>query len=116
MNLGERLSLIVQELGIAQNLFAKSLGKNVVYINQLIKGKKSTISLTLALLIQELYGYSANWILTGEGDRKPYPELEHMKKIITKKISYMPNDELIAVLAFAQSLDSVKAAFQNETD
>jgi transcriptional regulator with XRE-family HTH domain len=53
--------------------FAKSVGASFGYINMVINGRRRSISRQLALLIQEKYGYSADWILHNEGDKKIIP-------------------------------------------
>lgn len=108
MTLGERLRIILNERNIKQVDFAKSLGISANYISLLISGKRGPISETLAKLIEETYGYSANWIMTGNGDKTSIPLLSATKVELLKKIQKMPDDEIAALIAFANSLDSVK--------
>lgn len=115
MTLGDRLRVILNERNIKQVEFAKVLGISANYVNLLISGKRGPISDTLAKLIEETYGYSAQWIITGEGEKLSSPSLSATKMEFLKKIQKMPDDEIIALLAFANSLESVKQSF-NVTD
>lgn len=71
MTLGERIKTILAECGLKQVDFAAASGVSANYVNQLVNGKKETLSGTLAKLIEELYGYPAQWVLTGEGEKAP---------------------------------------------
>jgi len=116
MTLSERIKTILCEHNIKQVDFAKSLGVSANYINLLANGKKLNISDTLAKLIEETYGYSAQWIITGEGEKKFSSSLSTPKIQILKKIQKMPDDEITALLAFANSLESVKKTFTSENN
>lgn len=111
MALGERLRMILTESNESQVDFAKALGIGATYVNQLVQGKKVNISPTLAILIEEKYGYSANWIMTGEGEKRALQTSSTIKIKFLKKIQKMPDDEIMALLAFANSLENVKKAF-----
>lgn len=108
MTLGERIKIVLTERGVKQVDFAETLGVSANYVNQLVNGKKLNISDTLAKLIEETYGYSVQWILTGEGEKSSAPSLSVAKVEFLKRIQKMPDDEVAALLAFANSLDSVK--------
>lgn len=111
MTLGDRLRIILKERNIKQVEFAKVLGVSANYVNLLISGKRGPISDTLAKLIEETYGYSAQWVMNGEGEKLSSPSLSATKIEFLKKIQKMPDDEIIALLAFANSLESVKQSF-----
>lgn len=111
MTLGDRLRIILKERNIKQIEFAKVLGVSANYISLLISGKRGPISDTLAKLIEETYGYSAQWVMNGEGEKLSSPSLSATKIEFLKKIQKMPDDEIIALLAFANSLESVKQSF-----
>lgn len=114
MTLGERIKIILSERKLKQVDFAETLGVSANYVNQLVNGKKNNISDTLAKLIEETYGYSAQWIMTGCGDKISVPSLSATKIEFLKKIQKMPEDEVTALLAFANSLESVKKSFIKE--
>lgn len=111
MTLGDRLHIILKERNIKQVEFAKVLGVSANYVSLLISGKRGPISDTLAKLIEETYGYSAQWVMNGEGEKLSSPSLSATKIEFLKKIQKMPDDEIIALLAFANSLESVKQSF-----
>lgn len=111
MTLGERIKIILHERNIKQVEFAETLGISANYVNQLVNGKKTNISETLAKLIEESYGYSSKWIMTGEGEKKSSPTLSTAKIEFLKKIQKMPDDEITALLAFANSLETVRKSF-----
>lgn len=113
MTLGDRLRIILKERNIKQVEFAKVLGVSANYVNLLISGKRGPISDTLAKLIEETYGYSAQWVMNGEGEKLSSPSLSATKIEFLKKIQKMPDDEIIALLAFANSLENVKQSFNS---
>lgn len=108
MTLGERIKIILSERNIKQVDFAASLGISANYVNQLVNGKKSNISETLGKLIEETYGYSAEWVMNGEGDKSSTPSLSSVKFDFIQKIQKMSDEEVAALLAFANSLDTIK--------
>jgi transcriptional regulator with XRE-family HTH domain len=86
--LSDRLRTIVSDLNISQTKFANALGVSFTYINCLLNGKRGNISQSLAILIQCIYGYSAQWILFEEGSV--------LKKIIQRTLK--TRTRLISVL------------------
>ena len=114
MLISERIKTILLERDAKQVDFAKTLGVSGNYVNQLVNGKKDNISNTLAKLIEEIYGYSAQWIMTGEGDKFSGPKFSSTKLELFKKIQKMPDDEIVALLAFANSLENIKRVFKNK--
>jgi plasmid maintenance system antidote protein VapI len=88
MGVSDKLRIIVSDLNISQTKFADTLGVSFTYINCLINGKRKNISQSLAILIQKTYGYSADWILNGEGGA--------LKKMIRRTLKSRPR--LIDVL------------------
>lgn len=116
MTLGERIKTILSERNIKQVEFAETLGVSANYINLLANGKKLNISDTLAKLIEETYGYSSQWVVTGEGEKEASPSLSAAKVEFLKKVQKMPDDEITALLAFANSLESVKRTFISEIE
>ena len=68
MSLGQRIQTILKEQKIKQVEFARTLGISANYVNLIANDKKVTISDTLAKLIEESYGYSAQWVLDGSGE------------------------------------------------
>ena len=108
MTLGQRLKAILEERGVKQVEFAKALGISANYVNLLVNDKKGTISETLAKLIEETYGFSAGWVLTGSGEKYSATGASAEKAEVLKKIQRMSDCEVRAVLAFVNSLESLK--------
>lgn len=105
---GERLKLILSELKLKQTGFAKSLGISANYVYLLTSGKKKNISEPLARLIESTYGYSATWLLTGEGERLASPrQRDSLKNETIDKVRRMSVQELKAVAAFVRSLEDM---------
>ena len=88
MGLSDRLRTIVCDLDISQTKFADTMGVSFTYINCLINGKRENLSQSLAILIQQIYGYSAQWLLYEEGSV--------LKKIIRRTLKTRP--QLINIL------------------
>ena len=111
MTLGERIKVILSERNLKQVDFATTLGVSANYVNLLVNGKKDKISETLAKLIEETYGYSARWIMSGEGDKISTPSLTTIKIEFIKKIQKMSDEVIAALLAFSKSFDNIKDEF-----
>lgn len=107
MTLGQRIQFILNERKIKQVEFAKTLGISANYVNLIVNDKKKTISETLAKLIEEYYGYSAQWILSETGQMFSENELTADKAEIIKKVQRMSNSEIKAVLAFVNTLSDM---------
>lgn len=115
MELKDRLQLILDERHLKQKDLASTIKVTESYVSNMLKGKRSNISESLAMLIEQTYGYSAQWILTGEGDRYStqanIPELSSTKKRVIAEIEKMSEAELDAVKVFINSLSEYKKAF-----
>lgn len=115
MDLKDRLQLVLDEQHLKQKEFASTIKVTESYVSNMLRGKRSNISESLAMLIEQTYGYSAQWILTGEGDRYStqanIPELSPAKRRVIAEIEKMSEAELDAVRVFINSLDEYKKAF-----
>lgn len=69
--ISDRVSLILSERHLKKAAFARTLGITPNYVYLITSGRVTRISDTLALLIEEKYGYCANWVLTGSGPGTP---------------------------------------------
>jgi len=107
MTLGERIRTIIKERGVKQVEFAKVLGISPNYVNLLANDKKTSISDTLAKLVEETYGYSATWLLEGVGEKFFEVGVSASKVEIIKKIQKMSDCEARATLAFVKTLENV---------
>ena len=65
----DRLRLIKQDLGITQGKLARSVGMSPSGFASMMTKPERKFSESLALAIQAVHGYRAEWILTGEGPR-----------------------------------------------
>lgn len=107
MTLGQRIKSILNEQKIKQIDFAKALGISANYVNLIVNDKKTTISDTLAKLIEETYGYSSQWILNETGNKLIRNDLTVEKTEICKKVQKMSDSEVKAVLAFVNTLSNI---------
>lgn len=107
-SLSQRIKTILDERKIKQVEFARTLGISANYVNQIVNGKKENVSDTLSKLIEERYGYSADWILTGNGEKLAANEVSAEKTAIIKKILKMSESEIKAVQAFINTLESMR--------
>ena len=107
-SLSQRIKTILDERKIKQVEFARTLGISANYVNQIVNGKKENISDALSKLIEERYGYSADWILTGNGEKLAANEISAEKTAIIKKILKMSEGEIKAVQAFINTLESMR--------
>ncbi len=108
MTLAERIKLILRERHTKQVQFARALGISANYTNLLVNGKKDNISETLAKLIEETYGYSAQWVKYGTGAMISPSAPSAVKLEFIKKVRLMPDEDVASLLAFANALEQVK--------
>ena len=105
--LGERIKWIIREKRLKQSEFAKSLGFSANYVYLLTSGKKKAISEPLALMIEKIYDYPAEWIMTGR-----LPVESHvsgsLKDETIRQIKPLNYQELMTVAEFIKSLESHK--------
>jgi transcriptional regulator with XRE-family HTH domain len=111
MTLSDRFKIITEEIGKKQKEIASELGITESYISRLISGAHENISLSLALLIQEKYYYSAQWVMTGEGDKFVSSKNSIVKQKAINAVEKLSSSELKAVMAFVNSLDDVRRIF-----
>ena len=65
-DLGKRIQQIVDAKDILQKDFALSIGVSPNYVYQIISGKRTNISESLAKLIEMQYGSPSGWVLHGD--------------------------------------------------
>ena len=105
-SLKERINQILAEQNLKKIDFASSLGISANYVSLLTAGKKESISGTLAKLIENIYGYSAQWIMTGEGE--PRRRVLKLRQTAIQKIREMDLKQLKQVSDFIQKLEQEK--------
>lgn len=99
--LAERMETIIEECGLKQAAFAKSLGVTPNYISMIIHGKKELISPTLAILIEHIYGYSRAWILRGEGEKR---NRDSLLRSILKDLDMLDMEKLKQISEYIKKL------------
>ncbi|AUO19893.1 helix-turn-helix domain-containing protein [Monoglobus pectinilyticus] len=114
MNLSDRIKIIISENSLKQKEFAKSINVTESYISKLLRGE-SGVSNSTATLIEELYGYSIDWILNGSepkfSKKNNTKDFTPIQRKIISDIEQMDESDLIAVKAFIKSLDAYKRSF-----
>jgi transcriptional regulator with XRE-family HTH domain len=98
--LSERIQSIIHELAVSQSEFARKIGTSVTYVNLIINKKRRKISHLMAYSVEQKYGYSAYWILTGEGEKRSLEDYYEISDII----DHLPAAELQLVYEYVQSL------------
>jgi transcriptional regulator with XRE-family HTH domain len=106
MALSDRVRIIINECGLKQKAFAKSINVTDSFISKLLRDESGMANST-AMLIEHLYGYSKDWIITGK-EPKMLPgrgrNITGLHKKIIMDVEKMNEGELRALLAFIESL------------
>ena len=117
MNQCERIQLILQENKLKQKELASEIGVSESYISILLKKPHINLSQTLATLIEEKYGYNAEWVLHGtEPKIKQISKNKNLSEVHQKALAQLEkmNDKQVeAVLAFIHSLDKIEKVFSD---
>ncbi len=116
MNQCDRIRQILKENKLKQKEFASVIGVTESYISKLLKDPDIRLSQSLAVLIEEKYGYNAEWVLNGtEPKLKQVSKDKSLSEIHQKALAQLEkmNDEQVkAVLAFINSLDELEKSLQ----
>ena len=116
MNQCDRIRQILKENKSKQKEFASVIGVTESYISKLLKDPDIRLSQSLAVLIEEKYGYNAEWVLNGtEPKLKQVSKDKSLSEIHQKALAQLEkmNDEQVkAVLAFINSLDELEKSLQ----
>lgn len=117
MNQCDRIRQILKENKLKQKQFASAIGVTESYISKLLKDPDIRLSQSLAVLIEEKYGYNAEWVLNGAEPRlKQISKDKSLSEIHQKALAQLEkmNDEQVkAVLAFINSLDELEKSLQS---
>lgn len=117
MNQCERIRLILKENNLKQKQLANDIGVTESYISKLLKEPDINLSQSLATLIEEKYGYSSEWILSGtEPKMKQISKNKSLSDIHQKalmQLEKMNDSQVKAVLAFINSLDEIEKKYEN---
>ncbi len=106
---GQRIRWIIQEKQVKQVEFAKSLGISANYVYLLTSGKKGSISKPLAQLIEIVYGYPAQWLLTGKVAENAKDSPWELLNDTIQRVKQMNVQDLRAVSTFIKSLETIKS-------
>jgi transcriptional regulator with XRE-family HTH domain len=109
MALSDRMKIIINECGLKQKEFAKNINVTDSYISKVLRNE-SGMSNSTALLIERLYGYSKDWIITGQEPKMIAGrgrDLSSLQKKIIMDVEQMNDDELRALFAFIESLKKI---------
>jgi SOS-response transcriptional repressor LexA len=106
--LGERIQAIIKEVKIKQRDFAASLGLTEGYVSKLVNGANANISITLANLIQEKYGFNTQWVIDGTGEKYVNDGHSFLQRLALKKIETLTDSEVKAALAFLNALSEIE--------
>ena len=118
MNQCERIKIILQENQLKQKQLATEIGVSESYISILLKKPNINLSQSLATLIEEKYGYNANWVLYGtepkikQISKNRLLSERHQKAIA--QLEKMNDEQIKAVLAFINSLDQIEQVLSND--
>lgn len=114
MDLKDRIALIIEENDFKQIELAEIIGVSGSYVSTLLSGRNRNVSASVAGLIEEKLGYSADWVLSGTGPKfkasKRRASISDVHSRAIFKLERMSEERAGAVLAFIESLDKVEAA------
>jgi transcriptional regulator with XRE-family HTH domain len=98
--ISETLRTILFELDISQTRFAEEIGVSRPYINFILHNKRDKMSLRIANAIQENFGYSSRWVLSGTGEKM----IPRQRFDFAEALAFLSPDELRLVSAYIDSL------------
>ncbi len=112
MTFVDRIRLIITENGLKQKELAEKLGVSPSYISGLLSERNKTVSPSLAEVIENRLGYSAQWVLSGEGPKmktmSKNAALSEIHQRAILQIERLSEPQAKAVLAFIRSLAEVE--------
>lgn len=112
MNQCDRIKLILQENNLKQKHLADELGITESYISKLLKNPEIRLSQSLAVLIEEKYGYNSDWVLHGNEPKikriSKNKQLSELHQKALTQLEKMNEKQVKAVLAFINSLDDIE--------
>lgn len=116
MNQCDRIRQILKENQLKQKQFASVIGVTESYISKLLKDPNIRLSQSLAVLIEEKYGYNAQWILNGTEPKLKQiskdKSLSELHKKALAQLEKMNDEQVKAILAFINSLDELEKSLQ----
>ncbi|EKQ46516.1 helix-turn-helix domain-containing protein [Leptospira interrogans] len=76
--MGDRISLLIETLGISKKEFSSKVGISQGFLSQLISGQR-TLSMETLSKISQLFRVNVHWLMTGEGEMFQ-PSSEELRK------------------------------------
>jgi len=103
MTIGQRLGLILKDLGITQKKFAERIGADPSRFSKTMNDK-SGLGLDELQKIHSLFGINLNWLLTGKGNMKDGYIITPVNKDIVQEdqVYYETNVELMKKIIIDQ--------------
>lgn len=77
-HMGDRISLLIETLGISKKEFSSKVGISQGFLSQLISGQR-TLSMETLSKISQLFRVNVHWLMTGEGEMFQ-PSSEELRK------------------------------------
>lgn len=118
MNQCDRIRLILQENKLKQKELAAEIGVTESYISVLLKKPEVRLSRPIAILIEEKYGYSADWILSGVEPKlkqiNKHRVLSEAHQRVLAQLETMSDGQAKAVLVFINSLDDIEKSLNSD--
>jgi transcriptional regulator with XRE-family HTH domain len=105
--LAGRFRQVIRESGLSQKEFAKSIKVSESYVSQVLRNGCG-MSNSTACLIEEIYGFSCDWLLKGSGEARKNSPQHPLKNRIIQDIDTMSLPELKAVYAYVRTLQGIK--------
>jgi len=115
-NIGDRISEIIQALGIRKVRFAEQINVDQSYVTQLTRGKRNPSDRTINDICRE-FNVDENWLRTGEGEMflpmatdgldtlsKQYPTLTAESLSFIKKLIGMPESKQKVIMSFLREV------------
>lgn len=106
MELNERIAAVLEEQNLRQKDLSSIIGLSDGYVSALISGRNKKVSVPVALLMEEKFGYSAQWILTGQEPKyiEDHLTLSESQKRLIDQVKKLSKEEVRAVLVFIRVL------------
>ncbi len=111
MELKDRITLILREKHLKQKELAHIMGVTESYVSALLSGRNKNLSQSVARLIEEKLDYSADWLLTGEGEKLKLGKSDHdcadVRSRLIREIETLPLRDVNAILAFLHTMQAL---------
>ena len=115
MNQCERIRLILKENNFKQKELASEIGVSESYISVLLKNPEINLSRSVAALIEEKFGYNADWVINGQEPKIKYASrnksLSDIQRIALSRLEKMNDAQAKAVLAFINSMEEIEKIY-----